>query len=109
MSDLGLRAASGLGFLALLGIAWLASTARRSIDRRPILAGIGVQVMLAVLLLATPLRDFLFPFFERLVQLIIEWSQVGARFLFGPLLEVGESFALGASEPTEMLVVTLPG
>ena len=39
MSEIGLRAMSGLGFIALLAVALLASNNRAAIDRRAI--GIG--------------------------------------------------------------------
>ena len=106
MNEVGLRAASGLGFLAMLAIAWICSSDRGAISRRPVLVGVGVQLTLALLFLATPLRDLFFPLFEGLVLLIIEWSQVGARFLFGPLLDVGETFALGVL-PIVLLMGTL--
>lgn len=95
MSEAGLRAVSALGFVALLGLAALCSTDRRAIDRRTVFAGVALQLAIALLLLATPIRDAILPFFERLVSLLVEWSQAGARFLFGPLLDTGQSFALG--------------
>lgn len=95
MSEVGLRATSAVGFVVLLGIAWLCSSDRPAIDRRTVLAGIGLQLAIALLLLATPARDALLPVFEHLVTMLVEWSQAGARFLFGPLLDAGESFALG--------------
>lgn len=95
MSEAGLRAVSALGFVALLGLAALFSSDRRAIDRRTVLAGVLLQLFIALLLLATPIRNALLPFFERLVSLLVEWSQAGARFLFGPLLDTGQSFALG--------------
>ena len=95
MSEAGLRAVSALGFVALLGLAALCSTDRRAIDRQTVLAGVALQLAIALLLLATPIRDAMLPFFERLVSLLVEWSEAGARFLFGPLLDTGQSFALG--------------
>jgi len=95
MSDLGLRALSALGFVALLGVAWLLSEARGGIDRRMVRNGVLIQLGLAGLLLATPIGDGFFALVERPVGLLIEVSQAGARFVFGPLLDVGQSFALG--------------
>ncbi|MCR9097703.1 MAG: NupC/NupG family nucleoside CNT transporter [bacterium] len=95
MTEVGLRAVSAVGFVVLLGITVLCSTNRGAIDRRTVLVGVGLQVGIAVLLLATPIRDAMLPFFERLVSLLLAWSQAGAGFLFGALLEQGESFALG--------------
>ena len=95
MNEIGLRVVSAAGFFVLLGIAALFSTDRRAIDRRAVLGGIGLQLAIAILLLATPVRDGMLPFFERGVTLLVEWSDTGARFLFGPLLDTGPSFAFG--------------
>lgn len=94
MSELALRAVSGLGFFVLLGIAWLASSDRGAIDRRAVAWGVGLQWALAGLLLATPLRGVFFALIEAPVDALIAASDAGARFLFGPLLDVGRSFAL---------------
>ena len=96
MSDLGLRTISGLGFFVLLGATWLLSTNRGAINRRTVTTGVLLQFTLAIAFLATPLRGLLFPVFEALVSGLIKWTQTGARFLFGPLLDVGDNFALGA-------------
>lgn len=95
MNEIGLRVVSAAGFFGLLGIAALFSTDRRAIDRRAVLGGIGLQLAIAILLLGTPVRDGMLPFFERGVTLLVEWSETGARFLFGPLLDTGPSFAFG--------------
>lgn len=94
MSEPGQRAMSLVGFFALLGIAWLASSDRRRIDPVTVVWGVVLQAALGLTLLASPLRDVLFPIMETLVELLIAWSRAGAAFLFGPLLDVGYSFAL---------------
>lgn len=96
MSEPGWRAVSAGGFVVLLGLAWLCSSDRGAISGRTVLRGVAVQVALAGLLLATPLRHLVFPLFERLVAGLTAWSGDGARFLFGPLFETGYSFALHA-------------
>lgn len=95
MNDLGLRALSGAGLFALLGIAWLASTDRSAIDFRTVRNGMLIQLALGIGLLATPLGGVFFAFVEQPVAILISISQTGARFVFGPLLDVGQSFALG--------------
>lgn len=95
MSEPGLRVVSGVGFFVLLAIAFLLSSDRRQIDLRGMLAGIALQWGLAFFFLATPLRDLFFPLFEGVVRLILEWTTAGSRFLLGPLLDVGDNFALG--------------
>lgn len=95
MSELALRGLSGLGFVVLLGVAWLLSSDRRAVDRRTVASGVAIQLGLAALLLGTPLGRGFFAVVERPVALLIDVSEAGARFVFGPLLDVGPSFALG--------------
>jgi CNT family concentrative nucleoside transporter len=94
MSEIGLRAMSGVGFIALLGVAWLTSNNRAAIDRQAIGIGIAIQVGLAVVLLATPVGTIFFSLVEFPVALLIDTTQSGVRFVFGPLAELGHSFAL---------------
>lgn len=95
MNEIPLRVLSGVGLFVLLAIAWLASSDRASIDLRQVRNGLLIQLVLALVLLATPIGEAFFAFVERPVALLIEVSQAGTRFVFGPLLDVGESFALG--------------
>ena len=94
MSEPALRALSGLGFLALLGVAWLASSDRRAIDRRAIGFGIAAQLGLALVLLASPVGPFFFAAVEAPVDALIRATREGVRFVFGPLAELGHAFAL---------------
>lgn len=95
MSEPLLRGISALGFFALLGIAWLASSARSRIDWRTIAWGVAVQIGLAGLLLGTPLRHAFSVVMGALVGRLLLYTEAGTRFLFGPLLDTGFSFALG--------------
>ena len=94
MSEIGLRAMSGLGFVVLLGIAWLFSSDRSAIDKRVIGFGIAIQIGLAVVLLASPIGKPFFSFVEIPVAILIETVGVGVQFVFGPLATIGDSFAL---------------
>ncbi|MBJ20145.1 MAG: NupC/NupG family nucleoside CNT transporter [bacterium] len=95
MNEIGLRAVSAVGFVVLLTVAWVASSDRARIDRRTVLSGILLQVGLAFALLISPLRGTFFSGVEAVVHFLIAWSRAGAAFLFGPLLDLGYSFALG--------------
>lgn len=95
MNDLGLRALSGAGLCALLGLAWLSSTDRAAIDYRTVRNGMLIQLGLGIGLLATPLGGAFFAFVEQPVAILVSISEAGARFVFGPLVDVGPSFALG--------------
>lgn len=96
MSELGLRALSGFGFFALLAIAWISSSERRAVDWRAIGAGVALQLALAVTLLVTPAQQIVFDVFATFVDRLIAYADAGSRFVFGPLLDSGFSFALGA-------------
>jgi len=52
-------------------------------------------IALAVLLLATPIGTLFFSLVEIPVAVLIETTQAGVQFVFGPLAAVGNSFALG--------------
>lgn len=95
MTETGLRAISCLGFFVLLAVAWLFSSNRSAIDRRMVGLGVAMQFFLAIVLLATPIGAHFFSFVEIPVEVLINVTQTGVHFVFGPLAEIGNSFALG--------------
>ncbi len=95
MTEIGLRAVSGLGFFVLLAIASLFSKNRSAIDLRMVGLGTAIQFLLAIVLLATPIGDYFFSFVKIPVEILIDVTQTGVHFVFGPLAELGNSFALG--------------
>jgi CNT family concentrative nucleoside transporter len=96
MSDAGLRALSGVGFVTMLGIAWLSSSQRDLIRWKTVVWGIGLQFGLAVILLKTAVGRVFFVAVNSLVGSFLSYVDSGTRFLFGPLVDIGPSFALGA-------------
>jgi CNT family concentrative nucleoside transporter len=94
--DWALRALSGAGFCALLGIAWLSSVARRKIDWRRIVWGVAIQIGLALTLLGTEAGRFVYGAAEIAISRLLGYTNAGTAFVFGPLLDTGFSFALGA-------------
>ena len=94
MTDLGLRATSLLGFGVMIGVAWLASSDRRAFPVRTVLWGIGLQLGLAVVLLRTRIGHGFFAGVNDLVNRFLRYTDEGTRFVFGPLMDTGFSFAL---------------
>jgi CNT family concentrative nucleoside transporter len=94
VSDLGLRALSALGLVALIGLGWLASTDRRRFPWRIVAWGLGIQLVLAAVLLRTPAGRAFFVGVNGAVTGFLGFAREGAGFVFGPLLELGPSFAL---------------
>jgi concentrative nucleoside transporter, CNT family len=78
------RFTGALGIVAILATAYLFSTHRRSIQPRVLLWGLGLQWLLAFLILRTP--------FEKIFQAIgvgvnamLNFAEAGSNFVFGPL------------------------
>ena len=78
-----LRGAFGLFVLA--GIAYLFSTDRKSISWRLVGAGIGLQLIFALLILKTGPGFALFQFLGQAFTTILNFTYAGSQFIFGPL------------------------
>ncbi|MEL6713472.1 MAG: nucleoside transporter C-terminal domain-containing protein [Planctomycetota bacterium] len=79
-----LRAALGLAFFC--AVAWALSSDRRRVNLRVVLGGIGLQLLLAVLILRTgPGRAFL-DGLSKFATAVLGFGQDGARMVFGDLL-----------------------
>jgi concentrative nucleoside transporter, CNT family len=89
------RAVAAVGLLALVGVAWLASRNRRRFPVRIVVVGIGLQLALGVVLLRTVAGRAVFGAMNDTVAAIVAYTNAGVRFVFGPLVDVGFSFALG--------------
>lgn len=94
MSDLDLRAVSAMGFFVMIGLAWAASADRRAFPLRAVLWGIGLQFALAVILLRTQVGHGFFGAVNTGVNRFLLYANEGTRFVFGPLMDTGFSFAL---------------
>lgn len=75
-----------LGIAVLIGICVLLSNARRSIDWRLVAGGIALQVLLAVLILATPF-GLAVEWVSGLFVKLLSFSDAGAKFMFGELID----------------------
>jgi concentrative nucleoside transporter, CNT family len=94
VTDPGLRVVSALGLVAMVGLAWLLSLDRRRFPARVVALGIALQLGLALLLLKTEPGRALFVGINAAVVQLIAFTDAGARFVFGPLKDVGFSFLL---------------
>jgi CNT family concentrative nucleoside transporter len=94
VSDLWLRATAALGLPVLIGVAWCASTERRLFPWRVVVWGLGLQLGLGLVLLRTAAGRGFFVAVNAAVTGLLGFAGEGARFVFGPLLDAGPSFAL---------------
>jgi CNT family concentrative nucleoside transporter len=74
-----------VGLLVILSIAYIASDNRRAIDARIVAWGLGLQMLFALLVLKTTPGQRLFAVLGQAVNHLLEFGNVGAGFVFGPL------------------------
>ena len=82
------------GLAVLTGLAWLLSENRRAVSFRRVLAGLGLQLLIAALLLGLEPVKGLFVALNRLVLSLQDATQVGTGFVFGYLGGGPPPFAL---------------
>jgi concentrative nucleoside transporter, CNT family len=77
------RGISLLGLFVFVGISYLCSVNRQAVRWHPVLWGIGLQFILAVLILKTQAGFALFEFLGNAVSHFLNFSDQGAKFVFG--------------------------
>lgn len=80
---MGYRWISLLGLIVFIGISYLASNNRKSIPWNTVLWGIALQLILGVLILKTATGLAVFQFLGSLVQQFLDFSDEGAKLVFG--------------------------
>ena len=93
------------GFLALLALAWLCSENRGAIQWRPVIAGIALQIALALLLLGLPVTTRALFVLNDAVAALEKATQAGAVFVFGYL--AGPPLPFAESHPGASFVLAL--
>ena len=77
------RIISLLGLIVFVGIGYLFSVNRRAIRWATVLWGIGLQLLLAVLILKTTIGLTIFQFLGDRTRKLLDFSDAGAKFIFG--------------------------
>lgn len=75
-----------IGVVLIFGIAFLMSNNRKAINYRLVLSGLAIQLSLAVFILKVPIGKTIFSWLGAAVTKILNFSQAGAAFVFGPLV-----------------------
>lgn len=75
-----------LGMAVLLGICYALSRKRKAIDWRMVGIGIGLQFVLAIVILKVPGASEVFDWIADKFVLLLSFSDQGAEFLFGTLI-----------------------
>jgi len=90
-----LKLISLLGWVTMIAAAWAISYNRKNFPWRTVIWGVGLQFLLALLILKTPWGGALFEFAGKVVQKLIQFSTEGTKFVFGPLADtdlLGKTF-----------------
>ncbi|MFN9939551.1 MAG: Na+ dependent nucleoside transporter N-terminal domain-containing protein, partial [bacterium] len=72
-----------LGLVVFVGIAWACSSARRLFPWRVVLAGLGLQLGLGVLILRTEGGHWFFGFLDKVFRRLLSFADEGIVFVFG--------------------------
>src|SRR6266545_475004 len=76
---------SCLGLVVFIAFAWTISSHRKLFPWRTVLWGLGLQFIFAFLILKTAWGAAVFDFAGRAVNKLIQFSNEGCQFVFGPL------------------------
>jgi len=86
------------GILLIFSIAFLMSNNRKAINYRLVLSGFAIQILLAIFILKIPVGQKIFAWLGAAVTKLLDFSQVGATFVFGALVNreyMGKAFGKG--------------
>lgn len=83
---------ASLGIAVLLGISYLLSNNRRSINWRLVISGVILQIVLAILILKVPGVNMVFDWIAAFFREVLEYTSAGSAFLFGSIVQNKESF-----------------
>jgi concentrative nucleoside transporter, CNT family len=90
-----LKLVSLLGWFTMIAVAWAISFNRKKFPWRTVIWGVGLQFLLALLILHTDAGKEVFIVAGKAVQKLIQFSTDGTRFVFGPLADsdlLGKTF-----------------
>jgi concentrative nucleoside transporter, CNT family len=74
-----------IGLVFILGLAYALSTNRRAINPRMIGWGLGLQILIALIVVKTPYGIQAFEWLGGKITRLLSFSVEGSRFVFGPL------------------------
>lgn len=90
-------ARGALGMAVIIGIAWLFSARRNSVNWKVVGIGLAFQLVMALLVLYVPPAQWLFEVVGKCFVKVLDFTKIGSEFLFRDLMDVksfGFIFAL---------------
>jgi len=80
------------GVIFCLAVCYFLSNNKKKVNWRLVFWGIGLQVILAVLILKVPYVDSFFQTIADFFVVVLEFTNAGSEFLFGSIVTDGDSF-----------------
>lgn len=81
-----------LGMIVMLGACYLLSANRKNIDWKLVLSGLGIQFVLAILMLKVPGVKVAFEYVASFFVAILQYTEAGSRFMFGNIIDDMNTF-----------------
>ena len=78
------------GLAVLISIAYVLSSNKKSVDWRQIAAGVGLQILFAMMVILMPGGREFFEYISLIFIKVIDFAMVGAQFIFGDLAMASE-------------------
>jgi concentrative nucleoside transporter, CNT family len=97
-----------IGIVIILGLAFLWSNNRKAINKRLVITGLLLQLVLAIFILKVPLGQEIFAFLGKAINKLLDFSQQGGQFVFGDLTKVSQILPEGIVKSGVFLFVLLP-
>jgi len=76
-----------LGLFAVLAIAYLLSSSRKNVAWRTVLGGLGLQIIIAILVLKVSAVQAVIEFVGKMFIKVLNFTEEGSVFLFGQLID----------------------
>lgn len=97
-----------IGIVIILGLAFLWSNNRKAINKRLVITGLLLQLVLAIFILKVPLGREIFAFLGKAINKLLDFSQQGGQFVFGDLTKVTQILPAGIVKSGVFLFILLP-
>lgn len=75
-----------IGIVLLLALAYGLSNNKRAINWRLVVSGLGLQLLLAIFVLKTPIGQQIFAFMGDVVRQLLAFADAGGNFVFGAIV-----------------------
>lgn len=97
----GYRVVSLLGIFAFVGVGWVLSERRRDVRWRPVVWGVGLQLLLGAVVLGLGASEYIYDAVDYLVGVLLRFSEEGSAFVFASFIP-HKTVTIGADGFTEV-------